>query len=121
MVFQNFMSVCPKYLIHNSLSTALTALLPSLDTFLTESTLLPLTQRLQQVQQFDLSTFQAELKTAGSFMNSKVTEEDKNDLWQIALSILPYKEAFQTLYLHYAAALTIRGFNCHCEHIFLSN
>jgi hypothetical protein len=43
--------------VNDSLSAAATALLPGSDTFLSEINLLPLTQLIQQVQQFDVSLF----------------------------------------------------------------
>ena len=78
--------------LNDSLSAAVTALLPGLDNFLSEINLLPLGQLIQQVQQFDVSLFQAELKITGSLINSKIKEEHKNDLQQTAFTVLHTKK-----------------------------
>jgi hypothetical protein len=58
---------------------------------LSEINLLQLAQLIQQVQQLDVSLFQAELKTAGSLMNIKIKEEHLNDL-RHGLTVLPYDD-----------------------------
>jgi hypothetical protein len=97
--------------VNDSLFAAVTALLPGSDTFLSEINLLPLSQLIQQVQQFDVGLFQAELKIAGSLMNSKM-KEDIIDLQQSVIYIAIGRSIPNNL-PSLRVSTDHRGINCH--------
>lgn len=101
-----------------SLSSAVSALLPGTDNCFSADRLSPLTELMRQHKQFDSGLFTAELQIAHTLLNDKLKPEEKNDLQQVALNMLPYKQAFPTLYWHYAAALTVGISTATCENTF---
>jgi len=96
---------------------AVSALLPSSTTFLQAKKLQPLTTLLQQDKAEDISIILgSELTVAIKFLQDKLPVDC--NLQEAVDCIFNYKDAFPTLYWHYAAALTIGISTAACENSF---
>lgn len=103
--------------LQSGLVGAISALLPSSQTYLHADQLIPLTNLLQQDKNEDIGiALRGEIAVAEKFMIEKLQPDC--DLQNAVNCLATYKDAFPILYWHYVAALTIGISTASCENSF---